>query len=61
MMGIFRIFLLNVFYGFSSFAMEVRSRTRAVTVVPRKQLQLEERMTKLVSLAAVIWVVTATK
>ena len=48
-------------YGFCGFAMEVRSRTAVKTVVPRKQLQLGERVTSQFSLAAVIWFVTAAK
>ena len=61
MMAVFRIFLPNTFYGFSRFTKEVTSRTRAKTGVPIYQLRLQECMTSLVSLAAVIWVVTAAK
>ena len=61
MMEVFRFFLANAFYGFSGFAEEVTPRRRAKTVIPRDHLQLEECMTNLVSLAAVIWVVTAAK
>jgi len=59
-MAVFRIFLPNVFYGFSGFA-NVTSHSRAKTVVPRDHLQLGECMISLLSLAAVIWVVMAAK
>ena len=51
------------FYGFSVFSKEVTPCGRANTAIPRDHLhvQLEECMTSLVSLAAVIWVVTAAK
>ena len=61
MMAVFRILLPNSFYGFSGFANDVTPHTHAKTVIPRNQLQLEECMTSLVSLAAIIWVVTAAK
>ena len=58
MMAVFRIFLPNAFYGFSGFDKEVTPRSPAKTAIPR----LEDCMTSLlVSLAAVIWVVTAVK
>ena len=59
--GGFKILLPNSFYGFSGFAKDVAPRTHAKTVIPRNQLQLEECMTSLNSLAAIIWVVTAAK
>jgi len=61
MMAVFLIFLPNAFYGFSAFAKEVTPRSRAKTVIPRDHLQLQECMKSLVSLIAVIWVVTAAK
>ena len=61
MMAVFRIFLPNC-SGFSGFAKKVTSPTGAKTVIPRDRLQrLEECMTSLVSLEAVVWVVTTTK
>ena len=59
--GGFRIFLRNAFYGFSGVAKEITPHSGAKTVVPRDHLQLGECMTSLVSLAAVIWVITASK
>ena len=44
-------------YGFSGFAKDFTPCSHAKTVIPRDHLQLEECMTSLVSLAAVIWVV----
>jgi len=62
MMAVFQTFLLNALYGFSGFAKEVTPRSRTKAVIPRDHLQLKECMTSLlVSLAAVIWVVTAAK
>lgn len=54
-------FLPDAFYGFSGFAKEVTSRTRAKTVVPRDHFVLKECMTSLVFLVTVIWVVTVAK
>ena len=59
--GGFLILLHNSFYSFSGFAKDVTPRTHAKIVIPRNQLQLEECMTSLDSLAAIIWVVTAAK
>ena len=48
------IFLPNAFYIFSGFAKEVTSCSHAKTVIPGDHLQLEECITSLVSLSAVI-------
>jgi len=62
MMAVYWIFFLpNAFYGFSGFAKEVTPRNGAENVIKRGLLQLEECMTSLVSLKAVIWVVTYAK
>ena len=61
MMAVFQILLPNVFYGFSGFAKEVTPCSHAKPVIPRDFLQLEECITSPVSLAAVVWVVTAAK
>ena len=58
MIAVFRIFLPNAFCRFSAFAKEVTPCSRAKAVIPRDHLQLEECMTSVVSLAAVIRVVT---
>ena len=65
MMAVFRIFLSSAFCGFSGFDKEVTPHSRAKTgVIPRDHLNsvppflLEEWVTRLVNLAAVIWVVT---
>ena len=48
MMAVSRILLSKALYGFSGFAKEVTSRTRAKTVVPGDHLhQLDECMTNL--------------
>ena len=61
MMAVFWIFLSNTFYDFSGFGKEVAPCSHVKNVIPRDHFQLEEYMTSLVSLAAVIWVVTAAK
>ena len=58
MMAVFRIFMASALHGFSGFAKEVTPCSRAKAVIPRHQSQLEECMASLVSLAAVVWVVT---
>ena len=59
MMRVFRIFLINTSYGFSGFAKEVTTRKSLRNY--NLQPVVEECMAILVSLATVIWVVTATK
>jgi len=58
MMAVFRIFMASALHGFSGFAKEVTPCSRAKAVIPRYHSQLEECMASLVSLAAVVWVVT---
>ena len=65
-MAVFRFFLSSAFHGFSGFAKEVTSRSRAETgdgnskdhLYSVSPFLLEEWMTSLVCLAVVIWVVT---
>ena len=65
MAGFFRIFLSNALYGFCDFAKEVTPSSCAKAVRARDHFYnilpflLEGRMTSLVCLTAVIWVVTA--
>jgi len=58
MMVVFWIFLASAFHGFSGFAKEVTPCSHTKPVIPTHYLQLEECMPSLVSLAAVLWVVT---
>ena len=59
---VFGFFCPIHFSVFSGFAKEVTPRIHgAKTVIPRDHLKLKECMTSLVSLAAVIWVVTTAK
>ena len=58
--GGFQIFLPNAYYTFSGFGKVVIPPSGTKTAIPRDHLQLEECMPSLVSLAAIVWVITYT-